>query len=181
MTEEIIISGFGGQGVLSMGKMLAYAGIMEDKQVCWMPAYGPEQRGGTANVTVIVSDETICSPLISECDTAIVLNQPSLQKFEPMVRPGGTILYDPYGIIAPPTRKDINIYSIDAMEEAARMQNPKVFNMLVLGALLRIRPIASIENVVRGLHKALPERHHKLIPMNEEALRRGMEIVEKIS
>lgn len=181
MTEEIIISGFGGQGVLSMGKILAYAGIMEGKQVSWMPAYGPEQRGGTANVTVIVSDETVSSPIVSAYDTAIVLNQPSLEKFEPQVKPGGTIIYDGHSIIQPPTRGDINVYRIDAMEEAARTGNSKVFNMLVLGGYLKVRPIATVEDVVKGLHKALPERHHKLIPMNEEAIRRGMEIIRKMN
>ena len=104
MTEEIIIAGFGGQGVLSMGKILAYAGLMEGKEVTWMPAYGPEQRGGTANVTVIVSDDPVSSPILSSYDTAIVLNQPSLEKFEPKVKPGGTIIYDGYGISEPPTR-----------------------------------------------------------------------------
>ena len=181
MTEEIIISGFGGQGVLSMGKILAYAGIMEGKQVSWMPAYGPEQRGGTANVTVIVSDETVSSPIVSAYDTAIVLNQPSLEKFEPQVKPGGTIIYDGHSIIQPPTLNDINVYRIDAMEEAARTGNSKVFNMLVLGGYLKVRPIATVEDVVKGLHKALPERHHKLIPMNEEAIRRGMEIIQKMN
>ena len=153
MTEEIIISGFGGQGVLSMGKILAYAGIMEDKQVSWMPAYGPEQRGGTANVTVIVSDEMVSSPIVSAYDTAIVLNQPSLEKFEPLVKPGGTIIYDGHSIIQPPKRDDINVYRIDAMEEAARTGNSKVFNMLVLGGFLKVRPIATVEDVVKGLHK----------------------------
>lgn len=180
MTEEIIISGFGGQGVLSMGKILAYAGIMEGKEVSWMPAYGPEQRGGTANVTVIVSDELVSSPIVSAYDTAIVLNQPSLEKFESQVKPGGCIIYDGHSIIQPPKRDDINVYRIDAMEEAARTGNSKVFNMLVLGGFLKVRPIATVEDVVRGLHKALPERHHKLIPMNEEAIRRGMELIRKM-
>ena len=94
MKKEIIISGFGGQGVLSMGKILAYSGLMENKEVTWMPAYGPEQRGGTANVTVIVSDERISSPILSKYDVAIVLNQPSLDKFEPKVKPGGILIYD---------------------------------------------------------------------------------------
>lgn len=179
MTEEIIISGFGGQGVLSMGKMLAYAGIMEGKEVSWMPAYGPEQRGGTANVTVILSDQTICSPIVDSYDTAIVLNQPSLERFQPLVRAGGTLIYDPYGIFEPPTRSDIHVWTISAMEEAARMNSPKVFNMLVLGALLKARPhLAGVDDVVRGLHKALPPRHQALIPMNEQALRRGMEVAE---
>ena len=110
MKEEIIIAGFGGQGVLSMGKILAYSGLMEDKEVSWMPAYGPEQRGGTANVTVIVSDEKISSPILSKYDAAIILNQPSLEKFESKVKTGGILIYDGYGIINPPTRKDIKVY-----------------------------------------------------------------------
>lgn len=178
MKEEIIISGFGGQGVLSMGKILAYAGIMEGMEVSWMPSYGPEQRGGTANVTVIISDRRIASPILNTYDTAIVLNQPSLEKFEPLVKPGGTIIYDSFGIITPPTRNDIHIYRVDAMAEAASMKNTKVFNMLLLGALLKVRPIATTDDVVKGLYKALPERHHKLIPMNEAAIRRGAELIQ---
>jgi 2-oxoglutarate ferredoxin oxidoreductase subunit gamma len=112
MKEEIIISGFGGQGVLSMGKILAYSGLMEDKEVTWMPAYGPEQRGGTANVTVIISDDKISSPILSKYDAAIILNQPSLDKFECKLKPGGILIYDSYGIINPPTRKDIKVYRI---------------------------------------------------------------------
>ena len=114
MKKEIIISGFGGQGVLSMGKILAYSGLMEDKEVTWMPAYGPEQRGGTANVTVIVSDERISSPILSKYDVAIVLNQPSLEKFEEKVKPGGILIYDGFGILNPPARTDIKVYCIDA-------------------------------------------------------------------
>ena len=125
MKTEIIISGFGGQGVLSMGKIPAYSGLMEDKEVTWMPAYGPEQRGGTANVTVIVSDERISSPILSHYDVAIVLNQPSLDKFEPKVKAGGILIYDGYGVINPPQRKDITVYRIDAMDKAAEMKNPR--------------------------------------------------------
>lgn len=178
MQEEIIISGFGGQGILSMGKVLAYAGIMEGKEVSWMPAYGPEQRGGTANVTVILSDETIASPILNRFDTAVVLNQPSLEKFEPLVKPGGCIIYDSYAIPVPPTRTDITIYKINAMAEASRMHNGKLFNMLLLGGLIKVRPLVSVEDVVKGLRKVLPERHHSLIPENEQAIRRGMEIIE---
>ena len=122
MKTEIIISGFGGQGVLSMGKILAYSGLMEDKEVTWMPAYGPEQRGGTANVTVIVSDSRISSPILSHYDVVIVLNQPSLDKFEPKIKPGGILIYDGYGVMNPPQRKDITIYRIDAMDKAASMK-----------------------------------------------------------
>lgn len=179
MTEEIIIAGFGGQGVLSMGKILAYSGLMQDKEVSWMPAYGPEQRGGTANVTVILSDERISSPILNAYDTAIILNQQSLDKFEKTIKPGGTLIYDPYGITKEPTRNDINIYRIHAMDTAIEMNAIKSFNMIILGGLLKIRPIVEIENVLKGLKKTLPERHHHLIPMNEEALKKGMEIIKK--
>ena len=180
MKTEIIISGFGGQGVLSMGKILAYSGLMEDKEVTWMPAYGPEQRGGTANVTVIVSDERVSSPILSKFDVAIVLNQPSLEKFEPKVKPGGILIYDGYGIMNPPTRKDITVYRIDAMDKAAEMKNAKVFNMIVLGGLLKVCPVVSTEGLNKALYKSLPERHHAMIPLNMEAVDEGMKIIEKI-
>ena len=170
MKKEIIISGFGGQGVLSMGKILAYSGLMEDKEVTWMPAYGPEQRGGTANVTVIVSDERISSPVLSKYDIAIVLNQPSLDKFESRVKPGGVLIYEGNGIINPPTRKDMDIYRIDAMDKAAELKNTKVFNMIVLGGMLSVAPVVSEKGVKKALFKTLPERHHKLIPLNMDAI-----------
>ena len=179
MKKEIIISGFGGQGVLSMGKLLAYSGPMEGKEVTWMPAYGPEQRGGTANVTVIVSDERISSPILSRYDVAIVLNQPSLEKFEPKVKPGGILIYDGYGIINPPTRSDIQVYRIDAMDKAADMKNAKVFNMIVLGGLLKVCPVVSTEGLHSALLKSLPERHHALIPLNMQAVEEGMKIITR--
>ena len=180
MKAEIIIAGFGGQGVLSMGKILAYSGLMEDKEVTWMPAYGPEQRGGTANVTVIVSEESISSPILSQYDVAIVLNQPSLDKFESKVKPDGILIYDGFGIINPPTRKDINVYRIDAMDKAAELKNSKVFNMIVLGGLLKVCPIVSTNGLNKALYKTLPERHHGLIPLNMEAVEAGGQIIEKV-
>ena len=155
-----------------MGKILAYSGLMEDKEVTWMPAYGPEQRGGTANVTVIVSDEPISSPVLSSYDVAIVLNQPSLDKFEPKVKPGGILIL--------PTRKDINVYRIDAMDKAAELKNSKVFNMIVLGGLLKVCPIVSTNGLNKALYKTLPERHHGLIPLNMEAVEAGQQIIEKV-
>jgi 2-oxoglutarate ferredoxin oxidoreductase subunit gamma len=179
MTYEIVISGFGGQGVLSMGKILAYSGIMEGKEVSWFPSYGPEQRGGTANVTVILSDKPISSPIVDKYDIAVVLNQPSLEKFEEKVKPGGIIIYDGYGIYNPPKRKDVDVYKIDAMDEAINMNNNKVFNMIVLGGLLKAVPIVQLENVMEGLKKSLTERYHNLLPMNKEAILRGMEIIRQ--
>ncbi|MDZ4204786.1 MAG: 2-oxoacid:acceptor oxidoreductase family protein [Bacteroidales bacterium] len=180
MTEEIIIAGFGGQGVLSMGKILAYSGIMQGNEVSWMPSYGPEMRGGTANVTVIISDERICSPILNTFDTAIILNQQSLDKFESSVKPGGLLIFDPNGITRFPERKDINIYSIDAAEMAGKLGLSKVFNMIVLGGYLKVKPVVQLENVVLGLKKSLPSRYHYLIPENESAILRGMEIIEQI-
>ncbi|GAF03032.1 2-oxoacid:acceptor oxidoreductase family protein [Saccharicrinis fermentans] len=177
MTEELIIAGFGGQGVLSMGKILAYSGVMQDMEVSWMPSYGPEMRGGTANVTVILSDEKISSPILHEFDTAIILNQQSMDKFEKQVKPGGTLIYDGNGITNHPTRKDISIYRVDATEEAAKMRTTKTFNMIVLGGYLKVKPVVKMENVINGLKKSLPERHHHLIPMNEKAINRGMDII----
>ena len=179
MKKEIIISGFGGQGVLSMGKILAYSGLMEDKEVTWMPAYGPEQRGGTANVTVIISDEQISSPILSHYDVAIVLNQPSLDKFCPKLKPGGILIYDGYGIVNPPTRKDITIYRIDAMDKAAEMKTAKVFNMIVLGGLLKVCPVVSTEGLNKALYKTLPERHHDMIPLNMKAVEEGMNLIKQ--
>lgn len=179
MKTEIIISGFGGQGVLSMGKILAYSGLMEDKEVTWMPAYGPEQRGGTANVTVIVSDDRISSPILSKYDVAIVLNQPSLDKFESKVKPGGILIYDGYGIMNPPTRKDIQVYRIDAMDKAAEMKNSKVFNMIVLGGLLKVCPVVSTDGLNKALFRSLPERHHSMIPLNMQAVEEGMKIIHE--
>jgi len=180
MKEEIIIAGFGGQGVLSMGKILAYSGIMQDMEVTWMPSYGPEMRGGTANVTVVLSDKRVSSPIVQTCDTAIALNQQSLDKFQAAVKPGGLLLYDPNGITTPPSRKDIKIAKIEAAEEAATLGNSKAYNMIVLGAFLKLKPIVKMENVIKGLKKSIPERHHHLIPMNEKAITRGIEAVVEV-
>ena len=177
MTQEIIIAGFGGQGVLSMGKILAYSGIMQDEEVSWMPSYGPEMRGGTANVTVILSDERISSPYLKVYDSAIILNQQSMDKFEKAVKPGGLLIYDPNGITQHPTRTDIDIFQIEGNRLATEMGNKKVFNMIVLGGFLKIKPIVQLDNVLKGLKKSLPERYHHLIPLNEEAILKGMQQV----
>jgi 2-oxoglutarate ferredoxin oxidoreductase subunit gamma len=183
MTEEIIIAGFGGQGVLSMGKILAYSGVMQDQEVAWFPSYGPEMRGGTANVTVILSDDRISSPVLHEFDTAIILNQQSMTKFEKMVKPGGVLLYDPNGVVKHPTRKDISIYRVEGARLAVEMGNPLTFNMIVLGAFLKAKPVIKMENVKKGLEKSLPERHHKLIPLNLKAIEVGqanLEVVQEV-
>ncbi len=181
MTEEILIAGFGGQGVLSMGKIMAYSGVMQDMEVSWMPSYGPEMRGGTANVIVILSDDRISSPVIKRFDTAIILNQQSLDKFEETVKPGGLLIYDGNGITRHPKRTDILVYRVDAAEEASKMDSSKTFNMIVLGGFMKLKPVLTLENVIKGLKKSLPERYHHLLPMNEEAINRGMEIIKKVN
>ncbi len=178
MTEEIIIAGFGGQGVLSMGKILAYSGMMQNKEVSWFPSYGPEMRGGTANVTVIISDERISSPILNKFDTAIILNQQSMDKFENSVKAGGLLIYDPNGITRHPVRTDIDIYTVDAADEAARIGSAKVFNMIVLGAFLKLKPLIEPEYMHKGLEKSLPVRHHGSIPENEKAIEIGKEIIK---
>lgn len=177
MKEEIIIAGFGGQGVLSMGKILAYAGLMDNLEVTWMPAYGPEQRGGTANVTVILSDQPISSPVLDTYDTAVVLNQQSLNKFESKVKPGGTLIYDPIGIHHKPERTDITVIPVDAMAATMELGNSKTYNMILLGSLLKARNLLSMEAVIKGLKKTLPERHHHLIPLNQQAIEKGASLV----
>ena len=178
MKEEIIIAGFGGQGVLSMGKILAYSGLMDDKEVTWMPSYGPEQRGGTANVTVILSDAKISSPVLDKYDIVVALNQQSLDKFAPKVKPEGTLIYATNGIHNRPTREDIKIYPVDAMEATLEIGNSKAYNMVVMGALLKAMSYKlPMENVIKGLKKSLPERHHKLIPLNEKAIEKGASLI----
>ena len=179
MTEEIIIAGFGGQGVLSMGQILCYGGVIEGKEVSWMPSYGPEMRGGTANCMVIVSDSKISSPILTKFDIVIALNQPSLDKFESAVKPGGLLIYEASTILNPPTRTDIDILPIEAANEAAKLENTKVMNMIILGSLLKKKRIITFETAIEALKKVLPERYHKLIPLNKTAMEKGMELAEK--
>jgi len=145
-----------------------------------MPSYGPEMRGGTANVTVILSNERISSPVLNSFDTAIILNQQSMDKFESTVKPGGVLIYDDNGITRHPSRKDINIYKISATNEASKAGLIKVFNMIVLGGYLKVKPVVKTDNIRKGLEKSLPARHHGMIPENEKAVMKGMELIEAI-
>ena len=163
-----------------MGKILAYSAVIQGMEVSWMPAYGPEMRGGTANVTVIISSEKISSPIVRYFDTAIILNQQSLDKFEQFVKPGGILIYDNNGISRKPVRTDISIYNIDATEEAHRLNNSKVFNMVALGGFLKLKPVVTLENVVEGLKESM-HRYPDLLAKNEQALLRGAEIITEVS
>jgi 2-oxoglutarate ferredoxin oxidoreductase subunit gamma len=176
MKHELLIAGFGGQGVLSMGMTLAYAGMLEGKEVSWMPSYGPEMRGGTANCIVIISDAKISSPIITRFDSVVALNQPSLDKFEKAVKPGGLLIYDSTNIIQPPTRTDIIILPIAASDEAMKLKNPKTMNMVVLGSFLEQSRVVDTDRIMDALAEVLPERYHHLLPLNKQALERGKEL-----
>ncbi len=180
MKERIIIAGFGGQGVLSMGKILAYSAVMQGYEVTWMPSYGPEMRGGTANVTVIISDKRISSPISNEFDTAIILNQQSMDKFEHLLCSGGTLLYDINGITRPHSRDDLRVYTIDATGESAKMGSSRLFNTMMLGGLLKVRPLVDLEHVMEGLKMSLPERAWGMLPQNQEAIIYGGSIVKEL-
>ena len=176
MLEEVILAGFGGQGVMSMGQLLAYAGMYENKHVAWIPSYGPEMRGGTANCMVTISSEEISSPIFSEPSTAIVLNRPSLEKFASAVKPGGILLINSSLIGTGYTRSDIKIYEIPANEIAAELGNTRVANMILLGTFIKLTGALSIESMTESLKKVLPEHRHKLIPLNRLALEKGAEL-----
>lgn len=181
MTQEILIAGFGGQGVLSMGMTLAYAGMLDGKEVSWMPSYGPEMRGGTANCIVILSTEPISSPIVSTYDTVMALNQPSLDKFERSVKKGGTLIYEKSAIIRPPTRTDVTIIPVDAVRGADELKNKKVANMILVGAFLGTCEAVAVGSVMKALEKVLPERYHHLIPVNMKAVELGQSLVAHVA
>lgn len=177
MTHEILFAGFGGQGVLSMGMTLSYAGMLEGKEVSWMPSYGPEMRGGTANCIVIISEKKISSPIVTTFDAVVALNQPSLNKFEKAVKPNGTLLYDSTNVIIPPSRTDITVLPVPAECEAQQLGNSKVKNMILLGAFLSVCEVVHSSSIVKALAQVLPERYHHLLTINQRALERGEALV----
>ena len=176
MENKVICAGFGGQGVMSMGQLLAYAGMIEDKYVSWLPSYGPEMRGGTANCGVTVSDEEIGSPIITnDADIAIVMNLPSLIKFEKDVKPGGKIFINSSLIEKKVERTDIEVYYIDANKIAADIGNIKAANLVMLGAVLKSTPIVDIESILEAFKKVFGPSKERFIPQNREALIKGGE------
>ncbi len=174
--EETIFSGFGGQGALFAGKLLAYTGIAENLYVTWIPSYGPEMRGGTANCTVIVSEEEVGAPIISNPTTAIVLNLPSLEKYGPLVKPGGLLIVNESLVTARCERDDIRVIYIPASDIATEMGNPRMANMLLLGAFVQATGIVSLETVMSELEKHLSERQRKWLEPNKKALQKGAEL-----
>ncbi|HUN65019.1 MAG TPA: 2-oxoacid:acceptor oxidoreductase family protein [Bacteroidota bacterium] len=177
MTHEILFAGFGGQGVLSMGMTLAYAGMLEGKHISWMPSYGPEMRGGTANCIVIVSSGEISSPIVTKYDAVIAMNQPSMDKFEKAVKPNGVLIYDSSNVIIPPTRTDLTVLPVDVEREAIRLNNLKVKNMIMLGAFLNVCQVVQLPSVMKALESVLPERYHHMLDINRKALACGEHLV----
>ena len=183
MNEEIIMAGFGGQGVMSMGKILAYAGMKEDKEVSWIPSYGPEMRGGTANCTVIISDQKIPSPMSSQPDSIIVMNYPSLEKFISQIKPGGKVFVNS-SLVKEETlaenreQNDVEIIEIPAGDIASELGNNKVANMVILGAFITKKELVGLYTVKKALKWVLPERRHDIIPLNEKALERGKNLIK---
>jgi 2-oxoglutarate ferredoxin oxidoreductase subunit gamma len=175
MQTEIIIAGFGGQGVLFAGQVLAYAALDEGKEVTWIPSYGPEMRGGTANCTVVISDQEIGSPLVRNPKAAIVLNLPSLDKYEPLVAPGGVLVANASLINRGPARADITNVFIPTNEIAEALGNRRLLNMVALGALLSQLPVLAIPAIETALKNHLPQRHQHLLPVNYQALQQGAE------
>ena len=173
MQTEVVIAGFGGQGVLFAGQVLAYAGMDSGKGVTWMPSYGPEMRGGTANCTVLVADEEIGSPVVLHPKAIIVMNLPSLDKYESMVIPGGVLIVNASLVNRSPNRSDIDWLMIPANEIAESIGNRRLTNMVALGALLQKLPFLPIEAIEHALENHLPERHRHLLPSNFQALRAG--------
>lgn len=175
MQTEIIISGFGGQGVLFAGQLLSYAAMHRGKNVTWIPSYGPEMRGGTANCTVVVSDEEIGSPLARNPEAVVVMNLPSLDKYEPLVKPGGLLVVNQSMVDRLVERKGIRVVYIHGNEIAEELGNKRMTNMVMVGGLLANHPFLKLEDIEKALKEHLPAKHHKLLPMNYQALRRGAE------
>lgn len=179
MQTEIIIAGFGGQGILFAGKMLAYAGMEQGKNVTWLPSYGPEMRGGTANVTVIISDEEIGAPVVRQPQVAVVFNTPSMEKYEPLVRPGGALIYNSSLVDSPRHRADISYYPVPANDLAQDVGNPTTANMVAVGALIAASQIVPLAAVGQALRRHLPPSKKMLFQENELALHRGAALIEQ--
>lgn len=172
---DMIFAGFGGQGIQAAGKLMAYAGIMEDKFVSFLPSYGPEMRGGTSNCHVIVSDEPIGSPILNSATVVMAMNRPSMDKFENYIEPDGILLYDSSLVNREPARKDIRAFAIPATQIASDMGNLAFANIIMLGKLIKETGVVSPENFERGLKKVLPEKKHYMIPDEMKALKIGMD------
>ena len=179
MHTEIILSGFGGQGIMFAGQIMSYAAMDAGREVTWIPSYGPEMRGGTANCTVVIADEEIGSPVVKNPDVALVMNLPSLDKYEPMVKPGGALVINSSMVDRGAARTDITSVSIPCNEIAEELGNPRLANMVAIGALLATQDVLTLKDMETALNNHMPGRHKNLLPKNVEALSRGSEFARK--
>ncbi|MDU5082075.1 2-oxoacid:acceptor oxidoreductase family protein [uncultured Tissierella sp.] len=180
MEERIVIAGFGGQGVMALGQLLTYSGMIEDKKVSWLPSYGPEMRGGTANCNVIISSDVVGSPVVIDSTSAIVMNRPSLDKFENLVVPGGKLFINTSLIDRKCPREDIEVYYIPANEIANELGNSRVANMVMLGAFLEATKAVEVDSVLNKAFTAVfGENRVHLMPINKEALEKGAELAKE--
>jgi 2-oxoglutarate ferredoxin oxidoreductase subunit gamma len=178
MHEEVIFSGFGGQGVLFAGQLLAYAGMGEGKHVTWIPSYGPEMRGGTANCTVVVSDEPIGSPLASRPSVVVAFNNPSMLKYSDLVRPGGLLIVNSSIVEATTDRDDITVLRIPATATANELGEARLTNMILSGGMLAARPMVSVDTLRETITAKLPKRKHHLLEVNLQAISKGVELAK---
>lgn len=170
-TKKIFVAGFGGQGVLLIGQMLSYAAMFEGKEVTWMPSYGPEMRGGTANCTVCIANVPISSPLVTNCDVLVAMNGPSLEKFEDMLISGGDLFINSSIVPQKATREDVNVYYIDCNDiTEKKLGNPKAANMVMLGAIINVTGVVNKATMEKVFQKVMTGDKAKLIPLNVQAL-----------
>ena len=177
--EELLCAGFGGQGIMFLGKLLAHAGMVQGLNVTYLPSYGAEVRGGTAHCDVILSSEEIASPVIGRPTSVIVMNHPSLLKFEQRVRQGGLLLVNSSLALSSPSRQDILIVQVPATEMADSLGTVQVANMMALGCYLQQRPVVALSVVLESLAEVLPKRRHDLLRLNQAALREGAEFIAR--
>ena len=173
MYQGVIMSGFGGQGIISAGILLAYSGMVDGKHVTFFPAYGAEMRGGTANCSVVVSSEEVASPVVSSPDSLIVMNEPSLLRFEPALKPQGLLLINKSLVSSQPQRTDVNVVSMDVNKIAEEIGTDKCANMVMLGALINHTQAVSLKSVIKTLPKVFPRAKKEMLEMNTEALKKG--------
>ncbi|WP_378956552.1 2-oxoacid:acceptor oxidoreductase family protein [Pelosinus sp. sgz500959] len=174
MIDKIVLAGFGGQGVLFLGKILAYAGMLDERQVCWIPSYGPEMRGGTANCSVIISDHEINSTVLEYADAGIVLNQPAYEKFLPFIKPGGALIVNSSIVDTANTRQDIQVISVPASEIAKELGNPSLGNMVCLGTLLNHLQTANLVSIQKSVDKVVGSTKSHLCQSNLAAVEKGL-------
>lgn len=176
MELEAIFAGFGGQGVMLMGQLIAYGGMHRGLNVSWFPAYGPEMRGGTANCSVVLSDGVVGSPVVANPSLLVAMNRPSLERFQSTVKKGGFIIYNSSLIDIKPNRDDVTVIAVPANDLATELGSDRIANMVALGAVLGATNVLAVEDIMAALKKVLPPHRHNLLPLNEQALNKGLEL-----